>query len=195
MVAGHFGFAAIVKSREREAPLWVLMLACQWLDVIFVPLFVMGIERITPVALPSSTSTYGNIIIYADYTHSLVGALLLSLVFGLVSALIWGKRPGVILGAVVFSHWVLDLIVHRSDMAILPGNAGHLPRLGFGLWREPVASIAVELALVLLGTWLYWRAAVEVTRSEGRGTTLAHAAGGLMLFAGLVTLTLNVLGF
>jgi hypothetical protein len=195
MVAGHFGFAAIVKSRERQAPLWVLMLACQWLDVIFVPLFIAGIEQITPVALPSSTSTYGNIIIYADYTHSLVGALLLSVVFGWVSALIWGKRTGIILGAVVFSHWVLDLVVHRSDMPILPGNAGHLPRLGFGLWREPAAAIAAELALVLLGTLLYWRAAVEVTESDAHGRMLAHVAGGAMLIAGLVTLTLNVLGF
>jgi hypothetical protein len=27
MIAGHFGFAAMVKSRERTAPLWALMLA------------------------------------------------------------------------------------------------------------------------------------------------------------------------
>jgi hypothetical protein len=27
MIAGHFGFATIVKSRERSAPLWALMLA------------------------------------------------------------------------------------------------------------------------------------------------------------------------
>jgi hypothetical protein len=196
MVAGHFGFAAIVKSRERQAPLWVLMLACQWLDVIFVPLFVAGIETITPVDLPSSTSSYGNVIIYADYTHSLVGALALSLVFGWIAALIWGKRTGLILGGVVFSHWLLDLLMHRSDMPILPGNAGHLPRLGFGLWRHPVASVAAELVLVLAGAWMYWRAAVEVTESDGRRSrTLAHVAGGLMLFAGLVTLTLNVLGY
>jgi len=27
VVAGHFGFAAIVKSREKSTPLWALMLA------------------------------------------------------------------------------------------------------------------------------------------------------------------------
>ena len=37
---------------------------------------------------------------------------------------------GLLLGAVAFSHWVLDLIVHRADMPILPGNAGGLPLLG-----------------------------------------------------------------
>ena len=65
MVAGHFGFAAVVKSRERQTPLWALMLACQWLDVVFVPLFVLGIERITPV--PGTSGRYGQVIIHADY--------------------------------------------------------------------------------------------------------------------------------
>ena len=38
MIAGHFGFAAMVKSRERTTPLWALMLATVWLDIIFIPL-------------------------------------------------------------------------------------------------------------------------------------------------------------
>jgi hypothetical protein len=193
MIAGHFGFAAIVKSRDRQTPLWALMLACQWLDVIFVPLLILGIERLTPV--PGTTGGYGDVIIYADYTHSLVGALILSLVFGWISALIWGKRTGIGLGGVVFSHWLLDLIVHRGDMPILPGNARHLPRLGFGLWRWHGAAIITELVLVLLGAGLYWRAALEVSAADGRRPTLAHIAGAVMLISGLIVLTLNVLGF
>ncbi len=152
MVAGHFGFAAAVKSRERQTPLWALMLACQWLDVVFVPLLVLGVEGLTPV--PGTNGGYGRLIISADYTHSLIGALALSAVFGVVTAIPWGRRNGVVLGAVVFSHWVLDLVVHRGDMPILPGNAGQLPRLGFGLWKMPAASAAVELALILVGSYL-----------------------------------------
>lgn len=193
MIAGHFGFAAVVKSRERQAPLWALMLACQWLDVIFVPLFLAGIERITPVA-GTSGAGYGDVIITADYTHSLIGAIALSLLFGLVAAIPWGRRTGGVLGAVVFSHWLLDLIVHRADMPMLPGNAGDLPRMGFGLWRMAPASIAVELALVLAGAWLYSRAALDTANAHGGGTRLAYVASGLLLFAGLLTLALNVLG-
>ncbi len=192
MVAGHFGFAAIVKSYERETPLWTLMLACQWLDVIFVPLFVMGIERIVPINGP--TSGYGEVIIYADYTHSLVGALLLSALFGVAGALIWGKRSGVVLGAVSFSHWLIDLVVHRADMPILPGNAGHLPRLGFGVWSMPAVAMALEALLVVFGAYFYWRAAVEVATSARRGVTLANVLGALVLISGLLVLVLNVMG-
>jgi hypothetical protein len=192
MVAGHFGFAAVVKSRERQTPLWALMLACQWLDVVFVPLFVLGVERITPVA--GTRGGYGQVIIYADYTHSLIGAIALSAVFGLAAAIFWGRRNGVVLGSVVFSHWLLDLVVHRGDMPLLPGNAGDLPRLGFGLWRVPAAAAAIELALIIAGAWLYWRAAVATARGGRQGMTTANVASGLLLISGLVTLTLDVLG-
>src|ERR671924_1903396 len=120
MVAGHFGLAAGVKAKEQRAPLWALMLATAWLDVLFGPLFAMGIEDLR--TLPGGG--YGDVIIHADYTHSLVGAVILAVLFGLVAAIPWGWRVGTVLGAVVFSHWLLDLVVHRADMAILPGDLG-----------------------------------------------------------------------
>ena len=119
MIAGHFGFAAIVKSREPKVPLWSLMLATVWLDIVFIPLFVMKIETAKPV--PGLPGGYGENIIYADYTHSLLGALALSAVFALIFGPLWGKRCAIVLGLVSFSHWMLDLIVHRHDMPLLPG--------------------------------------------------------------------------
>jgi hypothetical protein len=52
--------------------------------------------------------------------------------------------------------------VHRADLPILPANAADLPLLGFGLWRVPMVSIPLEAALLLLGVFLYWRAAKSV---------------------------------
>jgi membrane-bound metal-dependent hydrolase YbcI (DUF457 family) len=188
MIAGHFGFAAGVKGRERQVPLWALMLATVWLDIIFAPLLATGVETIEKV--PGTSGGYGNSIIHADWTHSLVGALVLAALFGLVAARPWGRRAGVVLAAVVFSHWLLDLVVHRADMPILPGNAGDLPRLGFGLWKAPAVSILVELALVMAGCWLYWRAAVQTSSAD---TRRANLLGLLVLGAGVVTLALDAL--
>lgn len=190
MIAGHFGFAAIVKSREPRVPLWSLMLATVWLDIVFVPLFLAGIESLKPVA--GLRGGYGENIIYADYTHSLVGALVLSAVFGLMFFPRWGKRCAVVLGLVSFSHWLLDLVVHRHDMPILPGNAAHLPRLGFGLWQMKTASILAELLLVVLGALLYWRAASVVTAAAHKGRTRAMITTVLILLCGLAVLALEV---
>jgi len=192
MIAGHFGFAAGVKAGERDVPLWALMLASQWLDVIFVPLLLLGLEGLTPV--PGTHGGYGDVMIHADYTHSLVGALFLSVLFGAVATLRWGGRSGLILGAVVFSHWVLDLIVHREDMPVLPGGAGNLPRLGFGLWRLPVASASLELLLVIAGSYLYFRAARQVVEASGQSPRRAFVVAGVLLASGLLVLGLNLLG-
>jgi membrane-bound metal-dependent hydrolase YbcI (DUF457 family) len=196
MIAGHFGFAAAVKSRARATPLWALMLATVWLDVVFIPLFVAKIEPIDPV--PGTDGGYGEVIIHADYTHSLVGALVIAAAFGLVAAIFWGKRVGAVLGAVVFSHWLLDLPMHRADMPIMPGAPPGALRLGLGLWRSPVGSFALELALVVAGVLLYWRAAVATAESAGepqasRLARRAYVTAVVLLVSGMLTLTLNVL--
>jgi membrane-bound metal-dependent hydrolase YbcI (DUF457 family) len=193
MIAGHFGFAALVKARERQVPLWALMLATVWLDVIFVPLFVTGVETIETVS--GTKGGYGTGIIHADYTHSVPGALVIAGVFGLIAAIPWGRRCGIVLAAVVFSHWLLDLVVHRGDMAILPGNSGDLPRLGLGLWRFPTAAITSELVLVVAGAFFYWQAARSVVRAAGgTGRLRADLAAGLVLISGCGILLLDATG-
>jgi hypothetical protein len=190
VIAGHFGFAAAVKAKEPAVPLWALMLASQWLDVVFVPLFVAGVERMEVVP-GAKAGAYGGAVIHADYTHSLVGAAALSLLFGALMALRYGRRSGVVLGLVALSHWLLDLPMHRADMQVLPGAAG---TLGFGLWRYPAASAALELAIVAAGGFLYWRAARRVAGTDVAMIRRARVCGAGVLAAGLLTLALNVLG-
>jgi membrane-bound metal-dependent hydrolase YbcI (DUF457 family) len=189
VITGHYALAAGAKSVDHRAPLWSLMLATQWLDVVFIPLFLLGVETIE--TLPGGG--YGKVVIHADYTHSLIGAFALSAVFGALAWWRWDRRLGLLLGAVAFSHWVLDLIVHRGDMPILPGNAGDLPLLGFELWRVPVASILLEAALLLLGVYLYWRAARSIQPRPGSRVTPTLVTGAL-LASGVIVLVLDALG-
>lgn len=185
MIAGHFGFAAVVKSRVPEARTWALMLASVGLDLIFTPLFLTGVETMEPFG-GGDGKAYGGAVIHADWTHSLVGALVISALVGVACAWPWGKKIGAVIGGVVFSHWVLDLPMHHHDMPLLPGHTGEL---GFGLWSFPVASAALELALVVAGAWLYGRAA-RATGAErpARITSL------VLLACGVVTLALNLAG-
>ncbi len=160
MIAGHFGLAAGVKKYAPCVPLWALLLGTFWLDIIFLILAMAGIESITPI--DPAHPAYGGIIAHADYTHSLVGAALITVGTGWLASRRWGQRGGVVIGAVVFSHWVLDLLVHRPDLPILPGNFGNLPLLGFGLWEFPLVSAILEFALVFGGAYLYYRSAMQL---------------------------------
>ncbi len=188
MIAGHFGFAAIVKSRERSAPLWALMLATVWLDVVFTPLFVAHLETLQPI---STHAGYGSMIIHADYTHSIVGMLALSSALGAMFLPRFGRRVAIVIALVSASHWVLDLIVHRPDMPVLPGNFGNLPYLGLGLWNHPRAAACVELVLVAAGAAMYWRAAMEVPARAGRDGRLASLSAAMIAAFGLLLLFLD----
>jgi membrane-bound metal-dependent hydrolase YbcI (DUF457 family) len=190
VITGHFGLAAGAKSTEPSAPLWLLMLATMWLDVVFTPLYLMGIETLqTPPG-----GGYGTSVIHADYTHSLVGALLLSALFGAVAGFRWGRRVAVVLAAVAFSHWVLDLVVHRADLPLLPGNLGGLPLLGFGLWRVPVVSILVEAALLVVGVYLYWRTAQRNSRPASGSRVTPNVVSAALLVSGVMVLVLDAFG-
>ena len=91
---------------------------------------------------------------------------MIAIVTGWLASRWWGRRGGIVIGAVVFSHWILDLIVHRHDMPIFPGNAGDI-RVGFGLWEAHGWAIAAEAALIVIGAFLYRRAATDVETAAG----------------------------
>ncbi len=110
----------------------------------------------------------------------------------------WRQRGGIVIAGVVFSHWLLDLLVHRPDLPILPGNVGGLPLLGFGLWRFPIVAATLELILVLGGAYLYYRRATRLppARAEDHAEHRRRALTASAVVTGLMLLTLlaNVLG-
>jgi len=52
----------------------------------------------------------------------------------------------------VFSHWVLDLVVHRPDLPLYDNTA----KVGLGLWNFPAVAFALEASLLFGGMWLYF---------------------------------------
>lgn len=75
-----------------------------------------------------------------------------------------------VLGLVVFSHWVLDWIVHPADLPLLLDDS---PKVGLGLWTSGpglVASMVLELALFVGGIAvyvLYRRRSAREMRGDG----------------------------
>ncbi len=186
MVAGHFGFAAMAKSREKSAPLWALMLATVWLDIVFVPLVLAHLETMQRLH-----KGYGGLLIHADYTHSFVGMLGLSAILGAMFLPAQGRRVAIVIALVSASHWVLDLVVHRPDMPVFPGNLGNFPHFGFGLWNHPPVAACVELILVITGAIMYWRAAMGVSPKTGKGGTLASVSAAMIAAFGVLVLILD----
>ena len=102
------------------------------------------------------------------YSHSLIALLLWGLVFGGLYMLLShaGARAAIVIAALVFSHWVLDVLTHRPDMPITLGEG---PKIGAGLWDYPAIAIPLELLLFGAGVWLYTRCTKALNRKGSIG--------------------------
>jgi hypothetical protein len=154
MFVGHYGVSFAAKRVEPSIPLWVLFLAVQFLDVLWAPFVLVGIEKVRIV--PGFTASNPFDLYYMPYTHSLVGALLWSCAGGLfyqVVARPSRRRTSMVIALAVFSHWVLDVIVHRPDLPLYDNSA----KVGLGLWNAPALAFGLEATLLLGGMWLCFR--------------------------------------
>src|SRR6266853_611368 len=60
----------------------------------------------------------------------------------------------------VFSHWVLDLVVHRPDLPLYDNAA----KVGLGLWNYSAPAFLLEVAALFGGMFLYLRCTTATTR-------------------------------
>lgn len=151
MFIGHFALGAMVKPLASTLPMWALVAAPQFMDLLFLPLVAVGIEGYT-------LGPFGHSEIDALYTHSLIGAALIAGMAYWIGITVWKTHAaGVILGSLSFSHWIIDLFVHHNDMPWLPGNLGGFPLLGFGLWNFEYAVFGTELLMAIVAIALYFR--------------------------------------
>ncbi|MEM7660877.1 MAG: hypothetical protein AAF292_01405 [Pseudomonadota bacterium] len=155
MFIGHYAAAYAVKAVRPAVPLWVLFVAVQFIDYVWAVLVIFGVEKIRYET--GFTAANALDLIYIPYSHSLVGALIWSIAFGLLY-LAFKRGAGVrtsalILATAAFSHWLADLIVHVPDLPLIWNE----PKVGLGLWRHFWASQIVEVGLLLAGLIWYLR--------------------------------------
>jgi hypothetical protein len=152
MFAGHYSAALAAKAAEPKAPLWALVAGCQLIDIGWGVFIATGVEHAEgDPSLPGSTLILSDM----PWTHSLPAVIVWSVAAGLLASMLLrlSTRVSVLIGAVVFSHWVLDLIVHRPDLALFPGG----PKVGLGLWNLPVPEQALEIGLLAVAG-VFWGA-------------------------------------
>lgn len=176
MFAGHFGVGFGLKRWAPAVSLGTLFLAAQLVDLVWPTLLLLDLEHVriapgTTVVTPLDFYDY-------PFTHSLLAATLWALGFAAIYAVLTKSRRGAWLCAVgVISHWVLDLLVHRPDLPLVPGGG---PMVGLGGWNHPVLTLVLEAAFFGGGVWLYWRT-TTATDAIGRWGLV-----GLVAFLGAI---------
>lgn len=173
MFVGHYGPGAAAASGGVR--LWHCFLAVQLLDLLWAPFILTGVEHARIV--PNFTASNHFDLYHMPVSHSLPMAALWSLAAGLVYRFVRPRaemRGAIIIGLLVFSHWILDFVAHKPDLLLWFGGE----KVGLGLWEDRPLSIAVELSLFLGGLTVF------LLRTEPKWA-LGRVSPLLLLLAGI----------
>ena len=160
MFIGHIAVALGAKKAAPKVSLGTLIMAAQFVDLLWPVFLLLGVEH---VRINPGDTAFTPLDFY-DYpvSHSLLSGIGWAIAFGLVYyAFRRSMKSAWVVGALVISHWLLDLIVHRPDLPIVPGLKMYV---GLGLWNSVPATIIVEGALFVIGIVLYLRSTVARDR-------------------------------
>jgi len=140
----HAATALLIKRRFPSVSLTPLLLSVQAMELVWVGLNYLGIERTTTEASVRSVSDIH--LAYMPFSHSVATAAGGALLAWLLVEKGLG-RPAIAraIGIGIFSHLVLDVLTHAQDIVLWPGRT--LPPLGLGLYdRAPMWGFALEIA-------------------------------------------------
>ena len=183
MFIGHFGVGFAAKKIDPQPSLGTLFIAAQFIDLLWPFFLILGIEKVEIEPGISAMNPFD--FTYYPFSHSLLGVLVWALLFGVVYFLFKKNfKSALVLGALVISHWVLDLIVHIPDLPIFPGGS---IKVGFGLWNSILSTIIIEGLIFLVGIYLYFKS----TKAENKKGKFA--LWSLVIFLVLVYV-MNIIG-
>src|SRR5262245_46464285 len=153
------------------------------LDALLWIFVLMGLESLH---VPADFGKVHYLTFSFPYSHGLLASVGWSLAaLALARARGFAPRAGWVIAATVFSHFLLDALVHVAGLPVLgPGSY----RLGLGLWRHTGLELAIECAIGGFGWWLYLGAprAAQGPARWGLGTIVA-LCGLLTILGGLAT--------
>jgi hypothetical protein len=155
MFAGHIGAALAIGRAERRVGVGVFAAAALLLDAALWAFVLLGWES---VAIPADFAASHQAEFRFPYSHGLAASLGWSLLAGGAAFAAYARlgparvAAAGLVAAAVFSHWLLDALVHRAELP-LAGTGS--PSVGLGLWNDMPLAIAAEAAIVAVGLALF----------------------------------------
>lgn len=147
----HAATALLVKRRYPSVPIAPILVSVQAMELAWVGLNYLGIERTTTAETVRSVVDIH--LAYMPYSHSVgtaVGAALLAWL--ILDKGIGRAFLGRAVGLGIVSHLILDLATHGHDIVLWPGLAA--PKLGLGLYAAaPMVAFFLEL---IYGTFCWY---------------------------------------
>jgi len=180
MFYGHIGVALASKPLAPKASVGVLLIAATTIDLLCGVFTAIGLESVDTTTGISSI----------PWSHGLFMSVVWSVMAFLITYLITRNgKMSIVLGLLVFSHWILDFISHPMGMGKtlpkdLPLFFNNSLKVGLGLYNSMVAALISEFGLLAAGIFLYLKT-TSAKDQTGKWSILV-----LIIFLALFPLTM-----
>lgn len=162
MFIGHFGVGFAAKSVDKKISLGTLFLASQFIDLLWPILLLLGLESVK--IEPGNTAVTPLNFISYPISHSMIGVIFWGILFGVIYYVIKKNlRGSILLGVLVFSHWLLDLLTHRPDLQLFPWSDY---KVGFSLWNSFTGTLILEGLIFVLGVFVFYTVSKVQSKSK-----------------------------
>ena len=184
MLIGHYAASLVLKGVDKRTSLGMLFLAVQFVDILFLPLVLTGVEHFNIVENFTESTHFD--LYFMPYTHGLLasffwaGAVYIAFRFLSLTKAVNKNRAAIVMGLAVLSHWFLDLIVHTPDLPLWSDSS---TKVGFGLWNNAIATYLLEAILLLVGLGIYLKST--------KGSTFAGRYGMIILVVLMLIINVN----
>lgn len=173
MFFGHLAVGLAAKPVAPKVSLGVLLISVTAIDTLCGVFVITGIETLDASGISSFPWSHG---LFMAVVWAIVG-------FAVAFLLSRDRRTGILIGLLVFSHWVLDFISHPMGMGRdLPPDLPLLfegsPKVGLGLYNSVPAALITEFGLLIAGIAIY----LATTKARDRTGTWAFWLMMLFVF-------------
>ena len=154
MGVGHAAVALGASRIEPRINVGLLIFAAFLADFLLGIFAALGLEQ---VHVPPDFAARHYLTFRFPYSHGLVSLLLWGVLLG--ALLCWldrraRKRAFLVIAALVFSHFVLDAVVHVPELPLFGADSR---KIGLALWNHLPWELALETLMAGAGMVIYWK--------------------------------------
>ena len=155
---GHLAPGLAAKSVTPGTPLWVLLIAGETNDLLYFLFSSAGIEPKAAIAVMDFNQGVKYLTPASNpWSHGLFMSVIWAIMAAAIAFLFYrDRRTSIVIGLVVFSHWILDFLMHSNLPLFFNGS----PQIGLGLENSGGGFLfmtILDLLLLTAGIVIYFQ--------------------------------------
>lgn len=164
---GHLAPAFAAKPITPNVPLWVLLIASETNELLYLLFSSTGIEPKASIVMDFDQGVRYLTPVSNPWSHGLFMSVIWAMTAaGLAFLFFRDRRTSGMIGLVVFSHWLLDFLMHSNLPLFFNGS----PQVGLGLENSGTGLLfmtVLDILLLAVGIAIYFRARKRTQKIAG----------------------------